>query len=76
MDISTEYLKPTFVFIGDNVTPINSTVNIFQDLNLIPTCHLHEKILIKAGYKIKDQHISIDACTTHHIRIFLIVYFT
>lgn len=29
IDISTEFLKLTFVFIGDNVTPINSTVNIF-----------------------------------------------
>lgn len=72
VDISTEFLKPTFVFIGDNVTPINSTVNIFQDLILIPTCHLHEKIL-KPDRKIKDQHRAIGASVTHNTSTFLFI---
>lgn len=47
IDISTEFLKSTFVFIQDNVTPINSAVNAFQDPIPIPTCHLHKQMLMK-----------------------------
>lgn len=58
MDISTEFLKPTFVSIGDNGTPINSTVNVFQDIIPFPTCHLHKQMLMKNKTRLQNSEIN------------------
>lgn len=74
MDISTEFLKSTFVFIGDNVTPINSAVNVFQDPIAMPTCHLHKQMLMRKESqttRFRDPPRSVVIIPAQHITVVL-----